>query len=187
MTPVFTVCNPPFYVSTSDNGSTTFLWYRSLFLSLLEGGKDTTPPPPSSLWPMQRRFAHRGKFLKLLDDRGEIISDLGYSTSFPRNQKSRTLPIKIYDISSINPPRKLMESAGRNATTSGIGSIRISSQGLFSSWRKLWSENVARSRLVAPGIPSMDEGKISRETQFQFGIISLLKLQAQLGMQFLRV
>ena len=135
MTPVFTVCNPPFYVSTSDNGSTTFLWYRSFLFLFWRDEKIRPPPPPSPspLWPMQRRFAHRGKFLKLLDDRGEIISDLGYSTSFPRNQKSRTLPIKIYDISSINPPRKLMESAGWNATTSGIGSIRISSQGLFSS------------------------------------------------------
>ena len=49
--------------------------------------------------PVQLRFAHRGKFQKLFNDRGEIISNLGYSTSFPRNQKqqckkSRTLAIK---------------------------------------------------------------------------------------------
>ena len=33
---------------------------------------------------MQRRFAHRGKFQKLINDRGEIIDNLGYvySTSF---------------------------------------------------------------------------------------------------------
>ena len=42
-------------------------------------------------------------------------SDLGYSTSFPRNHKQQrrnrahALAIKICDISSINPPRKLME------------------------------------------------------------------------------
>ena len=29
-------------------------------------------------------FAHGGRFQKLFNDRGEIISDLGYSTSFPR-------------------------------------------------------------------------------------------------------
>ena len=38
-------------------------------------------------WPVQRRFAYRGKFQKLFYDRGEIRSNLGYSTSFPRNQK----------------------------------------------------------------------------------------------------
>ena len=37
--------------------------------------------------PVQRRFAHRGKFQELFSDRGEIISNFGYSTSFPRNQK----------------------------------------------------------------------------------------------------
>ena len=36
---------------------------------------------------MQKRFAHRGKFQKLFNDRGEIISNLGYSTSFHRNEK----------------------------------------------------------------------------------------------------
>ena len=33
-------------------------------------------------WPVQR-----GKFKKLFNDQGETISNLGYSTSFPRNQK----------------------------------------------------------------------------------------------------
>ena len=38
--------------------------------------------------PVQRRFAHRyrGKFQKLFNDRGEILSNLGYS-SFPRSQQ----------------------------------------------------------------------------------------------------
>ena len=40
-------------------------------------------------WPVQRRFAHRGKFQKLFNDRGEMISNLWYSTSFPRNQKQQ--------------------------------------------------------------------------------------------------
>ena len=40
-------------------------------------------------WPMQRRFAHPGKFQKLFNDRGEIMSNLGYSTSFPHNQKQQ--------------------------------------------------------------------------------------------------
>ena len=40
-------------------------------------------------WPVQRRFTHRGKFQKLLNDRGETKSNLGYSTSFPRNQKQQ--------------------------------------------------------------------------------------------------
>ena len=40
-------------------------------------------------WPVQRRFVHRGKFQKLFNDRGEMISNLGYSTSFPRNQKQQ--------------------------------------------------------------------------------------------------
>ena len=41
--------------------------------------------------PVQRRFAfaHRGKFQKLFNDRGEIITNLGYSTSFPRKQKQQ--------------------------------------------------------------------------------------------------
>ena len=42
-------------------------------------------------WPVQRRFALRGKIQKLLNDREEIVSDLGYilgyTTSFPRIQK----------------------------------------------------------------------------------------------------
>ena len=40
-------------------------------------------------WPVQRRFAHRGKFQNLFNDQGEIISNLGYSTSFPCNQKQQ--------------------------------------------------------------------------------------------------
>ena len=41
-------------------------------------------------WPVQRRFGHRGKFQKLFNDRGEIISNLGYSTSFPSNPKQQS-------------------------------------------------------------------------------------------------
>ena len=37
-------------------------------------------------WLVQQRFAYRGKFQKLFNDRGKIISNLGYSTSFNRNQ-----------------------------------------------------------------------------------------------------
>ena len=48
-TPVFTVCNPPLYVSTSDNGSTTFLWYRYFLLHFWVEGNirppSSTPPP----------------------------------------------------------------------------------------------------------------------------------------------
>ena len=40
-------------------------------------------------WPLQRRFAYRGKLQKLFNDRGEIRSNLGYSTSFPLNQKKQ--------------------------------------------------------------------------------------------------
>ena len=47
------------------------------------------------------------------------------------------------------------QSAGRNSTTSGTGSVRINSQGLFSSSSKLSPENIASSRQVAPGSPSM--------------------------------
>jgi len=62
-------------------------------------------------WPAQRRFAYRGKFQNLYNERGEIIGKLKlvFLTSFPRNQKSHRLAIIIYDIPSINPPRKLME------------------------------------------------------------------------------
>ena len=48
--------------------------------------------PPSAdvvAWPVQRRFAYRAKFQKLFNDRGEIRSNLGYSTSFPRKQKQQ--------------------------------------------------------------------------------------------------
>ena len=48
------------------------------------------------------------------------------------------------------------QSAGRNSTTSETGSVRVSSQGLSSSWSKLSSENIASSRLVAPGFPRME-------------------------------
>ena len=41
------------------------------------------------VWPVQRWFAYRGKFWKLFSDRGEIINNLGYSTSFPGNQKQQ--------------------------------------------------------------------------------------------------
>ena len=44
-------------------------------------------------WPVQKRFAHSGMFQKLFTDRGEIISNLGYSTSFPRNQKNNSVEI----------------------------------------------------------------------------------------------
>ena len=47
------------------------------------------------------------------------------------------------------------QSAGRNSTISGADSVRISSQGLFSSWSKLSPENIASSRLAAPGSPRM--------------------------------
>ena len=47
------------------------------------------------------------------------------------------------------------QSADRNSTTSGTGSVRISSQGLFSTLSKLSPENIASSRLVAPGFPRM--------------------------------
>ena len=63
---------------------------------------------------VQRRFPHPGKFQKLFNDRGEIISNLGYSTSFPPT-KNNSVEIayinnkKIKDILSINSPRKLME------------------------------------------------------------------------------
>ena len=40
-------------------------------------------------WVVQRRFAYCGKFQKLFNGRGEIISNLVYSTSFPRNQKQQ--------------------------------------------------------------------------------------------------
>ena len=43
-------------------------------------------------WPVQRRFAYRAKFQKLFNDRGEIRSNLGYSTSFPR-KKSNSVEI----------------------------------------------------------------------------------------------
>ena len=53
------------------------------------------------------------------------------------------------------------QSAGRNSTTSGTGSVRISSQGLFSSLSKLSPENIASSRLVAPGFPRMCEHELT--------------------------
>ena len=40
-------------------------------------------------WPVQRRFAYRAKFQKLFNDRGELRSNLGYSTSFLCNQKQQ--------------------------------------------------------------------------------------------------
>ena len=40
-------------------------------------------------WPVQRRFAYGAKFQKLLNERGEIKSNLGYSNSFPRKQKQQ--------------------------------------------------------------------------------------------------
>ena len=41
------------------------------------------------VWPVQRRFVHCGEFQKLLNDRGEMISNLGYLTSFPHNLKQQ--------------------------------------------------------------------------------------------------
>ena len=35
-------------------------------------------------------FGHRGKFHKLFNNRGDIISNLGYLTSFPGNQKQQS-------------------------------------------------------------------------------------------------
>ena len=40
-------------------------------------------------WPVQQRFAYRAKFQKLFNDRGEI-SNLGYLTSFPHNQRQQS-------------------------------------------------------------------------------------------------
>ena len=61
-------------------------------------------------------FAHLGKFQKLFNDQGEIISNLGYSTSFPRNQKQQSRnrvrqlqKLKDNFILSINSPRKSIE------------------------------------------------------------------------------
>ena len=50
----------------------------------------------------------RGKFPKSFNDRGEIISNLGYSTSFPRNQKNS---VEIAYISYKNLPYTLDKSA----------------------------------------------------------------------------
>ena len=58
--------------------------------------------------PVQQRFAHRGKSQKSFNDRGEIISNLGYSTSFPRNQKNS---VEIAYISYKNLPYTLDKSA----------------------------------------------------------------------------
>ena len=58
------------------------------------------------------------------------------------------------------------QSAERNSTTSGTGSVRISSQGLFSSYSKLSPENIASSRLVAPGFPRMFETSLSVNTSY---------------------
>ena len=44
-------------------------------------------------WPVQRRFAYREKFQKLFKDRGEIRSNLGYSTSFTRKL---LVPVTLY-------------------------------------------------------------------------------------------
>ena len=38
---------------------------------------------------MQWWFAHCGKFQKLFNDQGKILSNLGYPTSFPRNQEQQ--------------------------------------------------------------------------------------------------
>ena len=53
------------------------------------------------------------------------------------------------------------QSAGRNST-SGTGSSRISSQGLFSSRSKISPKNIALSRVVAPGSPRMVEPMTSK-------------------------
>ena len=50
--------------------------YRKLFSSSID----------IVAWPVQRRFAHHAKFQKLFNNRGEIRSNHGYSTSFPCNQ-----------------------------------------------------------------------------------------------------
>ena len=47
------------------------------------------------------------------------------------------------------------QSAERNSTTSGTGSVKISSQGFSSSWSKLSPENISSSQVVAPGLPRM--------------------------------
>ena len=57
---------------------------------------------------MQQRFAHRGKSQKSFNDRGEIISNLGYSTSAPRNPKNS---VEIAYISYKNLPYTLDKSA----------------------------------------------------------------------------
>ena len=41
------------------------------------------------VWPVQRWFAYPVKFHKLFNDRGELRSNLGYSTSFLRNQEQQ--------------------------------------------------------------------------------------------------
>ena len=47
------------------------------------------------------------------------------------------------------------QSEGENSTTSRTGSVRISSQGLFSSLNKTFAENITSSLRVAHGSPRM--------------------------------
>ena len=39
-------------------------------------------------WLVQRRLAYRGKFQKFFNDRRQIVSNLGYSTSFPATKNN---------------------------------------------------------------------------------------------------
>ena len=55
-----------------------------LSLPLLVGGRLRVRPTVAH----KRRFAHSGKFQNLFNDRGEIISNLGQSTSFPATKSN---------------------------------------------------------------------------------------------------
>ena len=57
---------------------------------------------------MQRRFAHRGKFLKSFNDRGELIRNVRSCLAFRVTKNNGVeimhITIKINDIPSISPP-----------------------------------------------------------------------------------
>ena len=106
------------------------------------------------------RWRSRVKFHKLphltRDVTGQHYRPVPSDVSLPRlSERRRRLKFKLDLVADWAEKYFSAQSAGWNSTTSGTGSVRISSQGLFSSWSKLSPQNIASSRLAAPGSPRM--------------------------------
>ena len=93
-------------------------------------------------------FAHRGKFQKLFNDQGEI-SYLGYSTSFPRNQKQQCRNRVHWGYKHLKytfDKRKLMEEYWFLAPMSRLSAISSAPLNIFFSETFHYNLSVARAK-----------------------------------------